>query len=456
MAKKIFALVMSFVLFFTVYFSPGLIYTASVPDIDSGCAILIDARTGQILYNKNMHEKSYPASITKIVTCILALEKGGLGNYFTADNVTVDIGTNSSSIYLSVGETLTVEQLLYGLMLKSGNDAANALAQYVSGSIEKFSELMTQKAADLGASNTNFANANGLHDENHYTTAYDMAMIMKYAITIPEFINIISTVQYEVPATEYYNETRYWRNTHKLLSEKKYDPVVGGKTGWTTPAGNTLVTYAVKDNRELITVVLRGNNSDAVYSDTVNLLEYGFNSFKECYITKDSLSGIEIDVFQNSEKIGTMEVISDGDYCFLIPDNVDESSIVKEFDIPQKIELEADVEACVNIMLPESKTNKMMESKLATINLIPGEIKLIKSETENGEQENNNIFPGAATFNDIVKNLTPLQIICFSTAGVLLLIFFITLVIRKINLAKKKSKIRARDKIRKKAMGWEQ
>jgi serine-type D-Ala-D-Ala carboxypeptidase (penicillin-binding protein 5/6) len=224
------------------------------PNLTAEAAVLMDAKTGQVLFEKNMNEQKYPASITKIMTGMLALEKGNLADIITMSNEAVfSIGRNTSHIALNVGEELTLEHALYAISMESGNDAANGIAEYISGNLESFAELMNKKAIESGAMNTNFVNAHGLPDPNQYTTAYDMAKIMKEAIKTPGFQEIFSKLRYEMPPTNKQPETRYFHSRNSLLNGKyQYEGIIAIKSGWTTQASHTLVTAARRGNRELI------------------------------------------------------------------------------------------------------------------------------------------------------------------------------------------------------------
>ncbi|WP_213818399.1 D-alanyl-D-alanine carboxypeptidase family protein [Garciella nitratireducens] len=253
------------------------------PNIKSPAAILIDAKTGQILYGKNINEPLYPASITKIMTALILLEEGDLNKVVKIhENVPSLIEPGSSQIYLLPGEKLTRKQLLYALLIESANDAAVAIAQDVAGSIENFADRMNEKAKELGATHSHFVNPHGLHDENHYTTAKDMAIITREAMKNPIFRNAVSTVRYIIPATEK-QETRYLYNANRLIKKSTYKDyyyqgATGIKTGYTTQAQNTLVGGAKKGNLELISVVLNAKGTD-IYEDTRTLLNYGFEHF---------------------------------------------------------------------------------------------------------------------------------------------------------------------------------
>ncbi|MDR0424560.1 MAG: D-alanyl-D-alanine carboxypeptidase [Clostridiales Family XIII bacterium] len=270
--------------------APSVHAAKPVPAISADAAILIDAVTGQVLYNKNMHKKKYPASTTKIITALLALE-----NLELDEVVTIDAESpfaKGSKIYLIEGERITVETLLYALLVESANDAAVALAKRISGSTEDFAKLMNKRAEELGALNTSFANPNGLENEEHLTSAYDLAMIAKEAMQNEMFRKIVSTYTYTIPPTNMQPEQRYLHNTNRLLYDEvhkvvyegaerpmKYSGVTGIKTGFTSQAGNCLVAGASREGTELISVVLQTDNS-SVYLDSISLLEFGFSNFR--------------------------------------------------------------------------------------------------------------------------------------------------------------------------------
>lgn len=262
--------------------------------IGAEAAILIDYDTGHILYQKNIHEKLFPASTTKMMTAILALENGNLNDYVTIDQEIVDL-TYGSHIALDLGEKLTLEQLLNGMLIASANDCALAIAKHIGGSIDNFVLMMNEKAKELGALDTNFVNPNGLHDDSHVSSAYDLALIGRYAMQFEEFRKIVTKVTYEIPPTNVKAETRYLKLTNKLMfsSEKveidgqlipiKYPYALGVKTGYTSHAKNCLVSYAEKDGQNLLAVVLKANGNE-VYQDTIELLNYGFDNFDNVVI----------------------------------------------------------------------------------------------------------------------------------------------------------------------------
>ena len=259
------------------------------PEIFSGCAVVMEAETGTVLYDKNMNQQAYPASITKIMTALLAIENCAMSEMveFSHDAV-FSIPRDSSHIAITPGEFLSVENCLYGLMLASANEVANALAEHVSGTTEEFAKLMNERAKELGATDTHFANANGLPDENHYTSCYDMAMISRAAVANESFTKIDSTTSYMIPPTNLQPEYRPVNSLHPLLINgyRHYDGCFGGKTGYTTVAGNTLVTFAERNGMTLICVVMK-SDSTHIYADSATLLDYGFENFAKRNISEN-------------------------------------------------------------------------------------------------------------------------------------------------------------------------
>lgn len=251
-------------------------------------AVLINARTGQILYEKEKDKQQFPASTTKIMTALLTLENKELDEVVTISH---DASyTEGSRIYLLEGEKVTIEQLLYAMLLESANDAAIALAEAVGGSVEAFADMMNARAEELGAENTHFETPNGLPNDNHLTTAYDLALIAKEAMKNETFRKIVSTESYEIPATELQPEVRHINNTNKLLVSSssvyvdgkkrpyKYDGILGIKTGYTKAAQSCLVAAAERDGMEIIGVILK-STPDSQYPDMIKLLDYGFDNY---------------------------------------------------------------------------------------------------------------------------------------------------------------------------------
>ena len=252
--------------------------------VQSASAVVMDMNTGTLLYSKNAYEKRYPASITKIMTAMVALENGNLDDEITFDESVYDLEEGSSHVGIQPGEKMTLRHALYALMLESANDAGVGIAEYLGGSLEGFAELMNQKAEELGCVNTHFTNPHGLHNENHYTCAYDMALIAQAAYEIPQFREMVSSTQSYCPPTNVTEEERYFVNHHKMIqkdSEYYEEWCTGGKTGYTSDAWNTLVTYGEKNGRKQVCVVLRVPGAVKCYQETTLLMNYGFDNFSQ-------------------------------------------------------------------------------------------------------------------------------------------------------------------------------
>ena len=269
--------------------------TTLAPEIFGDAAVLIDGATGQVLYDKQMDKQKYPASITKIMTALLTVE-----NLELTQKIIIDADTpftDGNRIFLVEGEEVTVEQLLNAMLVESANDAATAIGKEISGTIPEFSNLMNQRAKELGAKNTNFNNPNGLPDLSHVTTAYDLAMITKEALTHEEIRKVVSTYKYTFAATNKQPE-RYLYNKNRLIYDTatkvnlngvmipvKYDGATGVKTGYTGDAGYCLISSAKRDGMELIAVVLQSDNAN-LFLDSIKLLEYGFSNYKSVKVTE--------------------------------------------------------------------------------------------------------------------------------------------------------------------------
>lgn len=261
------------VIIISIIFSSFNETAEAAPSVSAQRAIVIDQDTGRVLYEKDAHTQSRIASITKIMTAILAIESGKLDEEATVSSNAVK--AEGSSIYLKPGEKIKLEDLVYGLMLRSGNDSAVAIAEHVGGSLDGFVYLMNKKAEEIGMVNSNFENPHGLDDhENHYSTAYDMAILTRYAMQNETYRKISGTKVHTSPDPE--NDwDRKWRNKNRLLTEK-YKYCTGGKTGYTKRAKRTLVTTATKNEQNLIAVTLNGPDD---WNDHIQMFEYGFKNF---------------------------------------------------------------------------------------------------------------------------------------------------------------------------------
>lgn len=310
--KKIIPLILCFILMLsTVCFADV--------SVNADSAILIEKSTGKVIFEKNADKKQFPASITKILTALIVIEECELTDEVTvSSNAVLSVPAGSSIAYLKAGEKFTVEQLLYAMLVPSGNDAANALAEHVSGSTSEFAKKMNQKAKELGVTNSNFITVNGLHNDEHYTTARDMCIITQEAIKHDIFNTICATAKYTMPSTDIYKQTgdnpRNYENTNLLLIDKSnnsnsknnyYEFATGIKTGYTNQAKNTLVASAKKNNMELICVLLNvsANETTSKYYDATTLFEYGFNNYSLVPFTPQAIPDIDIENSNDKLKV---------------------------------------------------------------------------------------------------------------------------------------------------------
>jgi D-alanyl-D-alanine carboxypeptidase len=301
-------------------------------DITSETGIVMEANTGTVLYSKKMNQKMYPASITKIMTALLAIENCDLDEVvtFSADAIYKGEGTN---IARDVGEQMTLEQCLYALLLGSCNQCAYAIGEHVTGGdISAFVDMMNEKAQSLGCKNTHFNNSSGLPDENHYTSAYDMALICQEALKNETFAQIVNTKTYTIPPTNKHEEETVIANHHAMIYPYKvrgyvYEYCIGGKTGYTNAAQNTLVTFAEKDGLKLICVVMK-TVKPYQYQDTTNLFNYCFENFTAWNVMENEtrFSSDTESFFHSADKIfgeNSSFVEMDASGTVVLPSNAD-------------------------------------------------------------------------------------------------------------------------------------
>ena len=395
-------------------------------DFTSKASLLMNLNTGEIYEERNIDEKVYPASTTKILTAILAIENGKLTDTVTVSDTASQLPSGSSGMGLIRGEELTVEQLLYGLMVSSANDAANALGEYVAGSIDDFVKMMNEKAKELGAVNTHFCNTNGLHDDDHYTTARDMAIIARYAMKNKTFRKLVKTASYTMEPTNKYLEQRIMRSTNKLLSTNKssryiYKNAIGIKTGFTTPAQHCLVSAADNGDFSLLCVVM-GAPSDArrdlMYDETLALYKWGFSAYKAQTVAKEGETLTEAKVRLAKSK-DTITLATQKEVKALLPTNIDTEKITS------KISVNSDIKAPIKAGQVLGKVTYYYEGKkVATA-------KLVSNETI----EQDNLL---ASFDKIHTFLTsPIFLIPVGIVVALVLALFI---IRQINLNKRRKR----------------
>lgn len=302
---------------------------ASLPKINAQGAILLDAKTGQVIFGKNMHTRYAPASTTKIMTAILAIESGRLN-----DTVKISIhaaSTPGSSMHLYAGQILTLRELVTGLLLRSGNDAAVAIAEYLAGSVDSFADIMNQKAEIIGAHNTHFVNPHGLSRPGHYSTAFDLAWIARYALKNPVFAEIVNTKETTIEWQDRrgHGQDRNLRNTNKLLW--MLEEADGVKTGTTNAAGPCLVSSATKGNHKLVAVVLHDHNR---WNDSMQLLRYGFDAYELFEYAEEGevMSSIPVE----DGLVPGVDVLVASTAALLV-ETAKYGSIKTEVDLPEKI-----------------------------------------------------------------------------------------------------------------------
>lgn len=258
------------------------------PVVSAESAVLIDADTGAILYSKNIHQRQYPASTTKIMTCLLAIENSSMDESVKISRTAVDdTPSDSSHIAMDAGEEITMEQALNAILIRSANEVSFAVAEHISGTWQKFAELMNQRAQELGCTDTHFINPNGLPDDNHYTSSYDLAQIARAFFSSELLCKISSSTVLNIPATDKQPDNIIEHSGNQLLKGKTYEYpyLVGSKTGYTTAARSCLVSCAEKDGMRLICVVMN-DESPLQYEDTISLFDYGFHNFDKVNVSQ--------------------------------------------------------------------------------------------------------------------------------------------------------------------------
>ncbi len=394
--------------------------------ISSPNSVVLDYETGKVLYEKNGNKKIYPASTTKIWTAYLVIKH--VENLDTPIEVTEDPNVDGSSMYLEKGEIFTVKELLQGLLIHSSNDAAELLAKYVSGTIEDFAELMNKEAKAIGAENTHFNNPHGLPDQKHYTTAYDMALMARVAMSnelIREIVNTksITFKESNTPTSRRF-VTRVFTNTNKFLNSNeeimykgkltdvKYDIVDGIKTGYTDDAGRCLLTSAVKDNMRVITAVFKDTGMD-VYVDSRTLIDYAFdNYYSQTIINKDDYADTKRVLFTKQK-----ELFYQPEYNY---------KLVLEKGTNASDEYTADTN--LDYKLPIKKGDKV-----GTLDIYNGKT-LEKSIPLIAENDLNSVF-GFITENQTVKYSIRLLL----ALGTLFIIFVISRILKKRRIRKRRS-----------------
>jgi D-alanyl-D-alanine carboxypeptidase len=315
-------------------------YASTTPsfEIVSNSAIVLEAETSQILYSKNQDQRLYPASITKVLTALIALEKGNLEDVVTVSEFAVNSIGMTSHIALVPGEKLTLRDAMYGMLLSSANDCAIAIAEHISGSVPEFVKLMNKKAKELGAVNSNFVNPHGLHSDDHYTTAFDMAIIVRESIKNPKYIEISGTKLYTMDTTNKQAEKRYFNNQNLMLHNGKYfyEYATTGKNGYTSNAKNTMVSTAKKGNLELICILMDCQDPYLKYTDAKSILSYSFDNFYKTKITADKLTPPTSQLMGLFGAIGKIDFKIDRDIPIILPNDATVEGLEYKYNIPEK------------------------------------------------------------------------------------------------------------------------
>ena len=321
-------------------------YAVEDLELYSEACILIDGDSGKILYSKNADKKMYPASTTKVMTAILALEKCNLADMVTVGHDAIlNVPYGYSIANLQEGEQISINALLHVLLIPSANDAAFVLAEHIAGSVDEFSNMMNIKALELGCKNTNFVNPNGIHDENHYSTAYDLALMGKYAMENEAFRKIVSTLTYTLPTTNKYDkDDRVFLNTNDLIRPSLstyYEYATGAKTGYTDAAENCIIATATKNNVNLIAVVLyakkteEGLNTRA--ADCKTLFEYGFNNYSIRTVNTEEDIITTIKVKGATSETRNLDLLVNENVSMFLPNDFDISSVSKDVELNDNI-----------------------------------------------------------------------------------------------------------------------
>lgn len=312
--------------FFFIFFLP-VVPKAEALGVSAQYACVMDSLTGRVLFEKNAYARHSMASTTKIMTALVALENGNANDIVTVS--TNAAGTEGSSIYLKAGEKITLKDLLYGLMLESGNDAAIAVAEHVGGSVEGFAELMNQKAKAIGANQTQFKNPNGLDEDGHYTTAYDLALITRAALRNKDFAEIVATKRKTISNGEE-SYGRSLANHNKLLTI--YKGCDGVKTGFTKKTGRCLVSAATRNNFQVIAVTL---NAPDDWNDHAGMLDYAFANYSaRPLVVKDMV--IKTVPVKNGD-VEQLELLSDGEFYLTMEDKEGLNRVSLEYDVPESV-----------------------------------------------------------------------------------------------------------------------
>ena len=401
----------------------------------SQTAVLMDADTGVVLYEKNMHDTMYPASITKIMTAMLAIQHLEPEQVLTVSQTAVNaVPRTSSHISLQAGERLTVRDALYAIGMESANDAANVLAEAVSGSLEAFAEEMTRQAQALGAMNTHFANANGLPDSQHFTTAYDMALITAAALKQEGLATYFSTVNYTLPATNL-SAARSFSNKDRLLpgGQYYYEGVLMAKTGWTSSAQGTFAAVVKQGDTTLVAITLKSPLLEDKYKDTHKLMDYGFTHYSAVKVSGEQVTA--------QLSLGEYTPVKGQKFTYLIPTGTLFADI--RYSLSEEVDLSSD--SPLNITVPVSAT--LGDTVLPEI-----EVKLERPAPPREAYILADLLSPQGMAPEQVQAILNALRIPAAVVGVLLLIFILLLFRRQILRYRRRKHLKARIRRMKKRM----
>ena len=386
------------------------------PQVSSQSAIVMDVDSGAVLYAKNIDEKLYPASTTKILTCLLAVENAKMAELvvFSHDAV-FGVPRDGSNMGIDVGEILPMEDCLYGILVGSANEVAAAVGEHVGGDTETFLQMMNDRAKELGCKNTNFMKANGLHDDNHYTTAYDLALIARAFFSNDYLANIANTprVHFEPTATQ--PDDFYLNNKNKLVSKEiKYEYNLGGKTGYTKEANQTLVSCAEKDGMRLVCVVMKEETPDQ-FNDTVTLFNYGFSNFKKIKVS-------DVETKYTTNNTGLFDAGQDifGSSKSIL--ELDENSYIV---IPGSAEF-ADIDSAISY-------DNLLENQIARINYTYNGIYVGSVPVNLAENTESYDFESASTSTSNSVTIINVKTMIFWILGLALFLSVVLFIIRYVN-----------------------
>ena len=374
-------------------------------------ALLYEMNSGTILYAQNIHDRVYPASLTKVMTCMLALEHGSLTDMVTVSEAAIEaVAPDVRTDTVQAGEVLSLEDLLYYVMLSSSNEGCNVVAEYVAGSIEDFVTMMNDRAAEIGCTDTHFANPHGLHDDNHYTTAYDLMLITREALKNIEFETICTAIEHEISATNLQNArtlhtTNYLTTTYQSY-RYYYAPARGVKTGYTDMAGRCLISTAANDDLRLLSVVTGCNTTAADdgtgeyimgnFTETVKLFEYGFQHFEFATVLSSAVPIAEVPVENGSQSSVVIAPVQDT--SVILPSGYDAEKITTEITLYGGHSIQAPLKAgdAVGLISVYYDGDLISESDITPITDVASGSAVYQTEEELSASQNtasgNNIF----------------------------------------------------------------